>query len=249
MEVIINSKAFGQKIVYFDDEDYDLIKEYTWTIIKSRKTFYAKGSKGKKRGGDGRIIGMHRLVMQCNPEDIIDHADRNGLNNLKSNLRISTQAQNAWNRTGFSSSGYKGVHYNKRYKRYLVVLTISGEVKYGGYFDYPLVAADKYNELAIKYHGEFACLNEFTDDEKILIKYQKANPLPKRKRIGSCKGKFGKNHGKSKGVIKYNINGDYIATYDSLTQAAKENNINLPHLSIKLSKGIDVICGYKWKLI
>lgn len=248
MEMVINTKAFGPKVIYFDDDDYDLIKDYTWSIIKSRRTFYAKGSKGKRRGGDGRIVGMHRLIIGCKPEDIIDHIDRNGLNNCKSNLRLSTQMQNAWNRTGIGESGFKGVYYNKIYKRYLVVLTVNGEVKYGGYFDYLLLAAERYNEMAIKYHGEFACLNKFTHEELLLISYQKVNPMPKRERVGPCRGKFGKNHHKSKGVIKYTLNGNLIKSYESLSEAAKDTNINLPHLSLKLKKGVNIICGFRWEI-
>src|SRR6478736_3191496 len=51
----------------------------------------------------------------------VDHKDGNGLNNCIENVRLCTTAQNQWNRgkSRTSSSGYKGVTWDRRKRRWL----------------------------------------------------------------------------------------------------------------------------------
>lgn len=98
------------------------------------------------------------------PKIFIDHIDRNGLNNMRSNLRFTTVALNACN-TRFlskSKSGYRGVYlYRNGYMvgQYTACILVKRNKIFGGYFPTAIEAAKKYNELALKYHGEFARLN------------------------------------------------------------------------------------------
>lgn len=89
---------------YFDLEDYDKIKDYTW--------FINSGYVRTKR--DGHVIKLHKLL--CDGEEI-DHFNRNKLDNRKSNLRPVTHKQNMLNRSiGVNNtSGVIGVslHNNK----------------------------------------------------------------------------------------------------------------------------------------
>lgn len=110
---------------------------------------------------------MHRLVMGLHKKRIpfIDHIDRNGLNNQKSNLRICNQSTNQQN-TGLNSrnvTGFKGVSLYTigcNAGKYVVSLKANGKRYHGGYFKDPLMAAKKYNEMAKKIQGEFAFLNK-----------------------------------------------------------------------------------------
>ena len=92
--LIINSKTYGRHEVLVDDEDYDRVKNITWTLCKARAChiYYARGI----FPCDQRIL-MHRFILGVPNGQIIDHIDRNGLNNQKSNLRLCTKSQNNFN--------------------------------------------------------------------------------------------------------------------------------------------------------
>ena len=93
---------------------------------------------------------------------IIDHINRNGLDNRKANLRFATAAQNGWNcrrNVSTDSSKYKGVAWNKEVKKWRVILGYKGERKFLGYFEDEKTAAKAYDRAAENYHGEFAVLN------------------------------------------------------------------------------------------
>lgn len=51
----------------------------------------------------------------------------------------------------------------------------------------------------------------------------------------------------SKKVYKYDINGNYIESYDSLTQASKENNVNISVISSCISNKCKSCGGFIWK--
>lgn len=64
---------------YFDIEDYDLVKNYTWHINAQG---YVQTQRDKKK------ILMHRLVMSAQVGEDVDHKNRLRNYNLKSNLNL-----------------------------------------------------------------------------------------------------------------------------------------------------------------
>lgn len=94
--------------------DFELVKNFTWAVYRGANTWYASTNITKEDGTKTQN-SMHRLIMG-NPENsIVDHEDRNGLNNRRDNLRICTKQENARNANlaKNSSSGVKGVSWNK----------------------------------------------------------------------------------------------------------------------------------------
>ena len=114
---------------------------------------------------NGKLYSEHRLIFLYHygyiPKEI-DHIDGNSLNNDINNLRMVTKSQNAMNRKSRknSSSIYKGVCWDKIRNKWVVHITINKKLKYLGRFINEKEAALVYNEAAIKYHGEYAKLNE-----------------------------------------------------------------------------------------
>ncbi len=99
--------------------------------------------------------------MDC-PEDMeVDHINGNGLDNRRKNLRICTRLQNVRNtpKRKDTQSKFKGVHFLKKRDKWIARIQVEGKRINSGYFNTELEAAKRYNELATKYHEEFAYLN------------------------------------------------------------------------------------------
>lgn len=144
-------KASRGAIFLVDDEDFEYLNQFSWTLNSCN---YAG------RYSDGRFITMHRLIMGNPKGKQVDHIDGNRFNNQRSNLRICTQSQNCMNRkaTTKGSSGFRGVHKTKY--SYQARIEVSGKKMNLGHFKEPMEAAIAYNKAAVKYHGEFAVLND-----------------------------------------------------------------------------------------
>jgi hypothetical protein len=156
-------------------EDADRLQEYYWH--KDTKGYAITGT-GRKRAEPN--IYMHWLVAGKQQGLIIDHANRDVLDNRRENLRIVTIKQSMQNRRAPErnkhglppTSKYKGVCLVTKYKT-----KVSGEPYIYTYWRYSIYnegkkyegqaktekeAALEYNKLAKKYHGEYAVLNEVT---------------------------------------------------------------------------------------
>ena len=105
---------------------------------------------------------MHRQILNTPDGFEVDHKDRNKLNNQKHNIRNCTHAENQRNIgvTSKNTSGYKGVFWSKKDKKWVSVLMVNGEVKRLGYFSEVKNAVKAYNDAALIHHGEFAKLND-----------------------------------------------------------------------------------------
>jgi len=111
----------------------------------------------------GKQIYCHRIVWWlhgfCIPEGMwIDHKDRNPSNNKIDNLRLATKSQNCANSKlpKDNKSGFKGVRFRGKYKKWVAEYHSSGKKKHIGNFDCPVMAAEAYDRMAIKEFGEFA---------------------------------------------------------------------------------------------
>lgn len=109
---------------------------------------------------------IHRLVAKAfvpNPENkpSVDHIDGDPQNNMVTNLRFCTNAENLRNRGSYrgSSSKYVGVHWHTASGKWQAQITINGKNKHLGLFSDEEAAARAYDAAARKLHGEFARLN------------------------------------------------------------------------------------------
>ena len=92
------------------------------------------------------------------PDAEVDHRDRNGLNNRRSNLRLATDLQQAANRTTpTNAAGFRGVAV--RGKRFEARINVNKKYVSLGRFASAELAARAYDKAAFKQFGEFAVLN------------------------------------------------------------------------------------------
>ena len=96
-------------VALVDDEDFDELNKYRWSISVGRAGLvYA--CRAIKIDGKVKKLKMHRVIMNCPDELVVDHRNRKTLDNRKKNLRICTQLENCNNRKDQKSpSGAKGV--------------------------------------------------------------------------------------------------------------------------------------------
>jgi hypothetical protein len=147
----------GGYFVEIDDEDLPLVAQHTWYYAKSGTTVYARAEV------DGETIAMHRLIVDASDGLEVDHRDRNGLNNKRSNLRLSTRSQNRANTDyAVGEAGYRGV--TRKGSRWQASIMHQGVEYYLGLHDTAEEAARVRDNKAKELHGEFAILN-FKDDE------------------------------------------------------------------------------------
>lgn len=144
---------------YFDEEDYPLIKNITW--YKNQEG-YIKGSLRIDKKGKLKAVAMHRLIMDCPDDMVVDHINHCRWDNRRKNLRICTQQENSFNKSLHknNSTGLIGV-----LKRFSVAVSKDGVMNYGGTYDTREEASNVRDELAKSLHGDYACLNEYGDKD------------------------------------------------------------------------------------
>jgi len=153
------------KFSLVDDRDHEDLLRYKWSAHRNGNTFYAVRHIriGKKR----LMEWIHRRILGLKPGDgkYVDHINNNGLDNRRNNLRVCTNKENLRNRTikqSNNTSGFRGVYWNKRKRKWEASIGINSQRKHLGYYESKTDAAMAYNRAAIKYFGKFAKLNHIT---------------------------------------------------------------------------------------
>jgi len=146
----------GGFYAYVDAADYDEISRYNWRLVSG-------GYAGRYE--KGKLILMHRQIMQPPEGMVVDHKQGNRMDNTRANLRVCTLAENNRNRGKHkgTSSRFLGVYYSKQRGKWQALIRIDGKYKHIGYFDDELEAARAYDARAVEQYGEFARLN-FPDE-------------------------------------------------------------------------------------
>ena len=96
----------SKESVLCDLEDWEHLKKYYWNL---KSDGYAVSVINRK------IVFMHKMIMPDNELEVVDHINRNKLDNRKENLRYTTHMVNAQNRSLSSrnTSGHIGVYKNR----------------------------------------------------------------------------------------------------------------------------------------
>jgi hypothetical protein len=139
-----------------DDIDLMVVSRHHW-FVNTRG--HLSTSIGNKTVYLGQFIAQR---MGLNLEGMqVDHKDQNKLNNKRNNIRLATRSQNGANRKVLSNNklGIKGVYFREELGKYVASIRVNKKLIHLGYFTDKNEASNVYNQAAIKYFGEFACLN------------------------------------------------------------------------------------------
>lgn len=138
-------------IVLVDASDVERVQGFSWTVRRGKHGHAYAVTKWKTK-----TLLMHRLILDVPQGHIVDHANNNGLDNRRCNLRVCTHAENMRNRKVHknSASGRKGVRYNGN--TWEARITINGRRIGLGSFATRDKAHEAYKAAAAQYHGEFA---------------------------------------------------------------------------------------------
>lgn len=114
-----------------DDADFEWLSQYKW---HSHSVGYAATTIS------GRLVLMHRLIMET-PEGMdTDHINRDKSDNQRANLRVCTHAENMKNRSSEykkyknNKSGTPGVSWDTRRGAWVVQIQLNNKRKQYGFF-------------------------------------------------------------------------------------------------------------------
>lgn len=144
-----------------NEEDFMSVSQYKWHAWKNKKrdkTWYA--SRVVYIAGKQKAIKLHNFLMTPPKGLFVDHINRNGLDNRRSNLRIVSHADNVHNQGLFknNTSGFKGVY--KKGVKWVAQIRNKDKYYYLGIFVNKKEAALAFNEKAKMLFGACAFLNK-----------------------------------------------------------------------------------------
>ena len=133
-----------------DNEDFNRVISYSWRVHLT--------DRGKIRTIHGNKTSIGRFLLSPPTDKVVDHIDRNVLNNCKSNLRICTHVENSFNKGKYcnNKSGYKCIYWDKPRKKWRAAIKYKGKKVAQKRSNSIEELRQWYNDNAPKYHGKFA---------------------------------------------------------------------------------------------
>ena len=158
------TRARGRMALVGDD-DYELVMQFRWSVTERKGSGRLHGPYAQTHAWlneNYRTLKMHILITGW---PMVDHADHDGLNNQRENLRRVTAIQgqqNTRSRLG-STSRFKGVCWDSSKSAWKAQIKMNGRNLHLGLFSDEDEAARFYDMEASQAFGEFAVLN-FPED-------------------------------------------------------------------------------------
>ena len=138
-----------------DSDLADDLSRFNWTATWSRTSDNFR----PQRVANGKGIGIHRQIMSVSdPQILVDHKNRNPLDNRRANLRLANKTQNSINSriNRNNTSGFTGVVKDGKWWR--AYMKVNGKTISVGWRKTPEEANDLVVEARRKLHGDFCPL-------------------------------------------------------------------------------------------
>lgn len=172
LRILLADEVFAK----VDDADLMLVSGFPWRPLHPKPKnpmVYAHAWNGQQS------FYMHRLLLGVPSGITVDHADGDGLNNQRYNLRKATEGQQQANRgrqRNNRTSQFKGVFWNEARQRWQATIHYDGRTQYIGRFATEEDAARAYDRRALAEFGSFARLNFPTDNGVVCLRHQMGVP-------------------------------------------------------------------------
>ena len=95
------------KYALVDDEDYEYLNQWKWYVRNDNDNWYAV--RNKRVGDKQKTILMHRVILEVNNNQSVDHINNDSLDNRLENLQIITHRENVNKDKKGGTSKYRGV--------------------------------------------------------------------------------------------------------------------------------------------
>ena len=140
-------------VFYISKEDEMLVSQYNWYYDKSVKYIRAGYNSSHQKT---HHIDIHKLIMSQFYDltgKVVDHIDRNTLNNTRENLRVVSKRANFINSNKFDNK-LVGFRFNKYIYLYSVIIIVNSKQIYLGSYSNKYYAALKYDYYIKTYLSE-----------------------------------------------------------------------------------------------
>lgn len=154
--------------ILVDDDKWHELKRYKWSLLNKKYV---------NTQINGKFVLMHKYLLNLNDDtyyDVIDHINRNPLDNRLINLRVATYAQNSQNRDPSMNklSKFMGVTPDRRNEereiKWIAKISIEKTTTHIGSYKTEIEAAVAYNIKAREIYGPNAYTNNIENEEEII---------------------------------------------------------------------------------
>ena len=150
------------KFAIINNEDFDRVSQFNWQY-DGGENGYAKRSIriGLRKENRKWKEYLHRYITGCPQEFCVDHINGDKLDCRRNNLRICNMSQNLGNSNinKLNTSGFKGVTWLNKNKKWMAQINFKNKHFYLGSFTNRLEAGKTYNVAATRFFGNYSKLN------------------------------------------------------------------------------------------
>ena len=155
MRLIQLSDKYFTKV---DDDDYEKYGSLNLKLYLNKKSLHCpRAVLYIRKDGTTSSQFLSRLILNAPKGTVVDHINRDTLDNRKENLRVTNYSNNVRNSRIYSTnkSGYRGVSWDKFYNKWRAQITVNRKNIVLGFFTKPKLAYMKYKEYVDHNFGHF----------------------------------------------------------------------------------------------
>lgn len=140
--------GYGETMyVIVDDDDWDIVTKYRWSLLEGRYTYYARRTI-KHPDGKQETVLLHRYLTGAPKGTEVHHINDNGLDCRRSNMVVGTPSYNRIHMKRREKAGrYRGIfRADTVSEKWCAMLQYEGERIYIGIYDSAEDAAKAYSD-------------------------------------------------------------------------------------------------------